>query len=65
MLPWLSEGRQTLHHQPSGIVGVFNSQLLLVGTLWEELREVDGLHTCLMLGEGHRLGNIFAIGQDG
>ena len=62
MLPWLSKGGQTLYHQPCRIVSIFDGQLLLVSTLWEELREVDGFHACFMLSEGHCLGDILTVG---
>ena len=65
VLPRLSEGGQRLYHQPCRIVGIFNGQFLLVGTLWEQLGEVDSLHTSLMLCDRHCLGNIFLISKDG
>ena len=65
MLPGLTQYGQRLHHQPRRIVRIFNSQLLLCGTFREELRQVDSLHTRLVLGERYGLGDILAVRQYG
>ena len=65
MLVWLSQGRQRLYHEPCRVVGVFDGQLLLVCTLWEQLGEVNGLGACLMLRDRDCFGDIFFIRKDG
>ena len=62
MFPRLSQGRQRLHHEPCGIVGVFYRQFLLAGALREELGEVNGLDARLVLRIGNGLGDVFAVG---
>ena len=65
MLPRLSDNGQRLHHEPCRIVGILHGQFLLVATLWEERRQVDGLHARLMLGKRYGLGDVLAVGQYG
>ena len=65
MLPRFANDGQCLYHQPCGVVGVFNGQLLLGGALWEECCQVDGFYARLMLGIGNGLGDMFAVRQDG
>ena len=65
VLQGLTDGGQRLNHQPGGIVGIFDGQLLLRRTGGQQFREVDGLHPRPMLGEGHRARHVFAVGQDG
>ena len=63
MLIGLAECGQRLHHEPCRIVGILNGQFLLRGSLWEERRQVDGLHSCFVLGIRNCLGDVFAVGQ--
>ena len=65
VFPGLSYRRQRLHHEPCGIVSIFQGQLLLGSACWEQLRQVNGLHTRLVLGIGHCSGHKFAVGQNG
>ena len=64
MFPRLSQDGQRLHHQPCGIVGIFNGEFLLGGACREQARQVDGLHPWLVLGIRHRLRDILLVGQD-
>ena len=65
VLTGLSQYGQRLHHHPCRIVRIFDGQLLLRGTLREELRQVDGLHARLVLGVRNGLGDVLLVGQYG
>ena len=65
MFPRLTRGSQRLHHKPCWIVGIFDGQLLLCRTSGQQLRQVDGLHTCLMLGKRNGLSDIFTVRENG
>ena len=65
VLPRLADDGQRLHHQPHGVVRIFHGQLVPGSLLREECRQVDGLHTRLMLGIGDGLRDVFTVGQHG
>ena len=50
-----------LHHEPRGVVGVFHGE---VGLSVGERLQVDGLRSGSRLREGHRVGDVFAVGEN-
>ena len=60
----LTKCSQRLYHQPCRIIRILNGEFLLCSTFWEEFREVNRLHTRLMLGKRNRLRHSLLIRQD-
>ena len=56
--------RQSLDHQPSGLVGVFEGELAALGIGRDERGQIDRCRTRLVLGDGHRHRHAFLTGQE-
>ena len=56
---------QCLYHQPSGIVGIFECQFAVGAIGRNELRQVDGLCSSMVLGDGQRNSHTLLGRQNG
>ena len=55
---------QGLNHQPSGIIGVFECQFTILAIGWNQLRQVDRLCTCMVLGDRYCYRHALRTWQD-